>query len=102
MARRGAKGAPLRGAEGPVPGLPEGSAYSDGGSKTVIGQSRHYSRHQCAIPTGWKTPLDDLESHFSALESRVSGLETGMDGIARSNHGIETMLADSLTRLSAT
>jgi len=30
----------------------------------------------------------------------MAGLETGMDGIARSNHPIETMLADSLTRLS--
>jgi hypothetical protein len=52
---------------------------------------------------------DRLESRFCALESRVTGLERrmaslwrGMDGIARSNHRIETMLADSLTRLSAT
>jgi hypothetical protein len=38
----------------------------------------------------------------TGLERRMTSLERGMDGIARSNHRIETMLADILTRLSAT
>ena len=40
------------------------------------------------------------ELRLSALEERVSGVERGIDQIARSNHRLETMLADIAARLA--
>lgn len=43
--------------------------------------------------------FDAIESRITSLESRMASVERGIDGIARSNHRIEQMLADILTKL---
>jgi septal ring factor EnvC (AmiA/AmiB activator) len=43
--------------------------------------------------------LDALEARFSALEHRFSGMEHAIDQVARSNHRLETMLADIARKL---
>jgi hypothetical protein len=43
--------------------------------------------------------LSALESRFSAMEARFAGMEGALDHIGRSNHRLETMLADIAGRI---
>src|SRR3954447_12044500 len=108
MARMGAKGAPLRGAECLVPGYPMGRLTATLGRKRsldraigIAGISARFDRLENRLD-GLESRVGILEDRVTGLERRMAGLEKGMDGIARSNHPIETMPAEILTRLSAT
>jgi hypothetical protein len=43
--------------------------------------------------------LTAMEGRIGGLEQRVTGMERGLDQIARSNHRLETMLADIAGRI---
>ena len=50
--------------------------------------------------SGIEARFSALETRVSGLEARVGGLEQALDGLARSNHRIETMLADIAARIA--
>ena len=50
--------------------------------------------------TAVESSVTAVESRMVGVERRVTAVETGMDSIARSNHRIEQMLADTAATLT--
>jgi hypothetical protein len=48
--------------------------------------------------TALEARIGALETRFTALETRTAGIERALDEIARSNHRIEQMLAEIISR----